>query len=204
MSGETWLLFALTETALCAVPGPAVLLVFSMGLSQGASAGIRAGLGVLLANSLYFLFSATSLGVVVVTSQTLFLGIKWAGAVYLLWLGLNMLNSRADLRRHPTGPLASGRSNAFLHGFVTQAANPKALVFFTALLPQFVDPGEPLFQISILAATSVSLEFTILTVYARLADRVGGMVGQERFGTVINRVGGAALITAGLGLVSQG
>jgi threonine/homoserine/homoserine lactone efflux protein len=79
------------------------------------------------------------------------------------------------------------------------------LVFFTALLPQFVDPGESLFaQVSILAATSVSVEFVILTVYARLADRVGGMVGRERFGTVINRVGGAALITAGIGLVSQG
>jgi len=202
---ETWLLFALTEAVLCSISGPAVLLVASTGLTHGFGAGIRAGLGVLAANLVYFLLSATSLGAVLVTSHALFLAVKWAGAVYLLWLGLSMMRTPAGLRRRPRDARVSGKRNKFLHGLVTQAANPKALIFFTALLPQFVDAGRPLApQITILAATSVSIEFVILTAYAGLAGRAGKMVGRGRFETVVNRVGGGAVIAAGVGLATQG
>src|SRR5262245_24345319 len=140
MPVHTWALFCATETVLCFTPGPAVLLVVSLALTRGARAGLAGSLGILGANALYFILSATGIGAVLLASWQLSVLIKWLGAVYLIWLGLRMLLARSqaplasdDAPRPPMAPLR--------HGLITQGANPKALVFFTALLPQFVDPA---------------------------------------------------------------
>ena len=175
MSIETWLLFATTETILCLSPGPAVLLVLSVSLTRGWSPGLQASAGILVANTLYFLLSATSLGAILLASWEAFFLIKWAGAAYLIWLGLTMVVARGagDIgTATPPTPMRTGR-RTWLHGMITQGANPKALVFFTAFLPQFVNPAEPLApQIAILAATSILIEFGVLASYAALASRV--------------------------------
>jgi homoserine/homoserine lactone efflux protein len=90
-----------------------------------------------------------------------------------------------------------------LHGVVTQGANPKALVFFTALLPQFVNPAEPLApQIAILAVTSILIEFGVLAIYTALASRASHVAHRPRFANWLNRVGGGLLIGAGAGLAA--
>ena len=205
MSIETWLLFATTETILCLSPGPAVLLVLSVSLTRGWSPGLQASAGILVANTFYFLLSATSLGAILLASWEAFFLIKWAGAAYLIWLGLTMVVARGagdiDTATHPT-PMRTGR-RTWLHGMITQGANPKALVFFTAFLPQFVNPAEPLApQIAILAATSIFIEFGVLASYAALASRVSHFAQQPRFASVFRRVGGAMLIGAGAGLAA--
>jgi threonine/homoserine/homoserine lactone efflux protein len=205
MSIEAWLFFATTETILCLSPGPAVLLVLSVSLTRGWSSGLQASAGVLVANTLYFLLSATSLGAILLTSWEAFFLIKWVGAAYLIWIGLTMVVARGagniDTAVHPT-PTHTGR-RTLLHGVVTQGANPKALVFFTALLPQFVNPAEPLApQIAILAVTSILIEFGALASYAALASRTSHFAQRPRFATVLNRVGGGLLIGAGAGLAA--
>jgi len=91
----------------------------------------------------------------------------------------------------------------FLHGVMAQGANPKALVFFTALLPQFIAPAEPLAtQIMILAVTSVLIEFGVLAGYAVLASRASGLAHRPRFVSILQRVGGGLLIGAGAGLAT--
>ena len=205
MSIETWLLFATTETILCLSPGPAVLLVLSVSLTRGWSPGLQASAGILVANTLYFLLSATSLGAILLASWEAFFLIKWAGAAYLIWLGLTMVVTRGtgnvDTAIYPT-PMRTGR-RIWLHGMITQGANPKALVFFTAFLPQFVNPAEPLApQIAILAVTSILIEFGVLASYAALASRVSHFAQRPRFASVFHRVGGAMLIGAGAGLAA--
>src|SRR5262245_24073916 len=102
----------------------------------------------------------------------------------------------------PLPPPLTGMGT-LLHGVVTQGANPKALLFFTALLPQFVNPAEPLVpQIALLAVTSVLIEFGVLTGYAVLASRACGLAHRPRFARVINRIGGGLLIGAGAGLAT--
>jgi homoserine/homoserine lactone efflux protein len=205
MSLEAWLLFVATEVVLCVSPGPAVLLVLSVSLTRGWPPGLQASAGILVANLFYFVLSATSLGAILLASWDLFFLIKWVGASYLIWLGVRTFFTRGDAARHmaeaPT-PTRTGLGT-FLHGMVAQGANPKALVFFTALLPQFVDPAEPLaVQILILAATSVLIEFGVLAGYAVLASRASGLAHRPRVASVLRRVGGGLLIGAGAGLAT--
>jgi threonine/homoserine/homoserine lactone efflux protein len=183
MSGEVWLLFAVTETVLCFTPGPAVLLVLSQGLARGTSSSVWANLGILAGNTMYFVLSATSLGAVLLASYEMFSLIRWAGAVYLVWLGVTTFRGRSSvLAIAPADVAAHGYGRIFLNGFVLQAANPKALVFFTALLPQFIDPrGGVAVQVAILAVTSVVIEFLVLLAYGALAGRLTSWAARPRF-----------------------
>jgi len=205
MSLEAWLLFVVTETVLCLSPGPAVLLVLSVSLTRGCSPGLQASAGILVANAFYFLLSATSLGAILLASWEVFFLIKWVGAAYLIWLGLKMCLARgaSDLHAAAHTTPARPRQGMFLHGVVAQGANPKALLFFTALLPQFVNPAAPLApQIAILAITSILIEFGVLAGYAGLASRASHLAQRPRCVRVLNRVGGGLLIGAGAGLAA--
>lgn len=202
MNFETWLLFAITETALCLTPGPAVLLVLSVGLSRGTVPSIAANLGILTANTMYFILSAAGLATVLLASYEVFFLIKWLGAGYLLYLGLSAVFAKAPAMAAPAD--AAPRrpvSRTFAHGFVLQAANPKTILFFAALLPQFVDPGRPMaLQIAILAVTSVLIEFTVLVGYGTLAGRAQRYAARPWFARWSNRVAGGLLIGAAAGL----
>ena len=201
MAWEVWLLFALTETALCFTPGPAVLLVISQGLARGVTASLWSNLGILAGNTFYFALSATSLGAVLVTSYEVFAAIRWVGAAYLIWLGIAAFRGRSVVLSVAPAPHARLRARRmFVNGFVLQVANPKALVFFTALLPQFIDPRGPLVtQVAILALTSVAIEFGVLLAYGALAGRMTTLATRPRFATLANRLAGSMLIAAGVG-----
>lgn len=200
VSWEVWSLFVVTETLLCLTPGPAVLFVLAQGLGRGAGASLWASLGILAGNTFYFVLSATSLGALLVASYDLFFAVKWAGAAYLVWLGLRALRGRgAVLAVRPAASDAGGGLRLIARGFAIQAANPKALVFFTALLPQFIDPrGRVALQVAILGITSVAVEFLVLTGYGALAGRAARLVETPRAAAWLERAAGALLIVAGL------
>lgn len=202
MSFETWVLFCATETVLCITPGPAVLLVVSLALTRGAWAGLAASLGILTANAFYFVLSATGIGAILLASWELFFLIKWLGAAYLLWLGVCMLLVRTQSLA--TDDPATRRLVAPVrHGLITQGANPKALVFFTALLPQFVDPGHAVpAQIAILGASSILIELAVLVLYITVCHRARGMMQRPAFASALNRTGGVLLIGAGAGMAT--
>lgn len=199
---HTWSLFLVTETMLCLTPGPAVLLVLSQGLSRGALASIWSNLGILAGNGFYFVLSASGLGAIVATSHDLFTAVRWLGAAYLVWLGVTTFRGRSSVLSVAPARDARGgsRGRMFLNGFVLQAANPKALVFFTALLPQFIDPsGDVALQVAVLAVTSVVVEFFVLAAYGALAGRATSLASRPRFAVATNRIAGSLLMAAGVG-----
>jgi homoserine/homoserine lactone efflux protein len=202
VSVEVWALFVVTETVLCLTPGPAVLLVLSQGLARGVGASVWANLGILSGNTVYFALSATGLGAVLVASYEVFSLIRWVGAAYLVWLGLMAFAGRSralSVTAGDAGPVGWGRM--FGNGFVLQVANPKALVFFVALLPQFIDArGSVVVQVLILGATSVVIEFFVLLAYGAAAGRATALAGRPRFRTLANRLAGSMLIVAGVGI----
>jgi threonine/homoserine/homoserine lactone efflux protein len=199
---ETWLFFVMTEAVLCITPGPAVLFVLSQAIRRGAGKSVWASGGILTANTVYFALSATSLGAIIVASYNLFFLVKWAGAAYLIYLGLQSFFSKSSILALPeTNPTHRGGWRILRDGFFLQGANPKALLFFTAILPQFIDPNRSVIvQIFILGMSSVLVEFVILFVYGQLAGRALSAARSSRFETWTNRVAGTLLIAAGVGL----
>jgi threonine/homoserine/homoserine lactone efflux protein len=203
MSFDSWLLFCATEAVLCLTPGPAVLLVVSLALTRGAGAGLGASLGILTANAFYFALSATGIGAVLLASWELFFLIKWIGAAYLVWLGLRMLFARdsplTQVGQEPGAKGARPVAAPFRHGVVTQGANPKALLFFTALLPQFIEPaGSVPLQVALLGASSIVIEVVALSFYVAVCHRARHVVAGPRLGRAFTRVGGGLLVWAGV------
>ena len=202
MKFETWMLFVLTEAVLSVTPGPAVLFVLSQAIRRGASKSVWASLGILSTNALYFALSATSLGAIIMASYDLFFMIKWLGAAYLIYLGLQSFFSKASLLKLPSeAPSQSSNWRTWMDAFLLQGANPKALLFFTAILPQFIDTNSSIaMQIIILGVSSIAVEFVILFTYGQVAGRTLSLVRSPRFERVSNRIAGSLLIVAGLGL----
>jgi threonine/homoserine/homoserine lactone efflux protein len=204
MTWQVWSAFALIETVLCLTPGPAVLLVLSQALTRGTAKTIWSILGILTANTVYFILSATGIGAILLASYDLFFAIKWLGAAYLVWLGISAFRGKSktlSVRRGSATPTPGHR--LFFNGFILQMSNPKALLFFTALLPQFINPHAPIVpQVAILALTSVFIEFFVQLTYAALAGRAALLASQPHFARLADRVSGSLLITAGIGMAA--
>lgn len=194
------LLFAATELLLSATPGPAVLLVVSQGIRRGYRSSTRGAAGILTGNAIYFALSAAGLGALLIASKRVFDVLQIAGALYLLLLGLKMLIKPARVEERPIED--TGDAGSFLQGLLTQLSNPKAIVFFTALLPQFIDPTRPIaIQLLVLGVISIVVELPVLLLYGYAADR-----GRARYGKhapLFERLAGACLIAAGAKLAAM-
>jgi len=198
-----WLFFVVTETVLCLTPGPAVLFVLSHGLTRGGRASLAANAGILTSNAVYFALSALGLGAVLLASQTLFAVLKYAGAGYLIHLGTQTIRGKG-LSLGASDSTAAGTdrsSRLWLRAVALQASNPKALIFFTALLPQFIDTtSDVIVQMAVYGATSMVIEFFVLAGYGYLAGSAARLARQDRFLALTSRAGGATLIAAGAGI----
>jgi len=195
---DTYWLYVATEAALSLSPGPAVMLVIAYGLALGARRSVWASLGILSANGLYFALSATGLGALLAASEAFFQVVKWAGAAYLVYLGLSALLGRPSpiTVSRPTARAVSPRA-IYLSGLTLQLANPKTLVFFAAILPQFVDPRLPIgAQMAWLAAGSVIPEFFILAGYGFAASRAARLATDPRFARITDRAAGLLVLAA--------
>lgn len=199
MSLATWWIFVCTETVLCLIPGPAVMFILSSALKAGARKSIASNLGILSANTVYFALSATGIGALLLSSK-LFLAVKWIGAAYLVVLGIRLLIGRNDAVLAQKNTLIDYKwHHLFFNGFTLQMSNPKAILFFSALLPQFLNPHAAIVpQIVILGATSVVIEFSILLGYG-----IAGSSIAPRYARWTNRVAGGLLIGAGAGLATR-
>jgi threonine/homoserine/homoserine lactone efflux protein len=203
MTLETWLFFCATETVLCFIPGPAVLCVVSSALTRGARSGFHSSLGILAANTMYFVLSAMGLGAVLLASRAVFIVIKSVGAAYLVFLGLRMVFARPEPESAAAKTETTPRGS-FWNGFVVQAANPKAIIFFTALLPQFIDPDAAMTtQVGILAVSSIVIELAVLSIYVAACHNARRWFRGGRLGVVLQRVGGGLLIVAGARLAAM-
>ncbi len=205
-------LFALTEALLSLTPGPAVLLVVGLSIRKGFRIGFAATLGIVLVNALYFTLSALGIGAAIIASATLFTMIKWAGAAYLIYLGIQMLRpllqgsalkgkASSALDLNTAVAMGMGKNDAvsssFLRGFVLQASNPKNIMFFVAILPQFITPGDNIVaQMAILGTVSILLEMPILIIYSIASARSARLM-KQRLVDWLEAIGGGALIMMG-------
>lgn len=205
MSWTIWAVYLIAITALCVTPGPAVLLVVSQAFARGLRSANWSILGIEAGNVFYYIVSATGVGAVLLTSYKLFFAIKYLGAAYLVWLGIRTYLNKSSLVSiaAATGSKGSGLQS-FLNGLVLQMANPKVLLFYVALLPQFVNPGRPVIpQMMILGCTGIVVEFVVLSTYSHFAARLLHFAGAQRFANFSRRVAGSILLVAGVGMAAM-
>jgi threonine/homoserine/homoserine lactone efflux protein len=195
------LFFAATELLVTLTPGPAVFLIISQGMKAGFKPSLSGVLGIETGNISYFALSALGIGAVLAASPNLFTIIKWVGAVYLTLMGIKMLFSRpVRTNGEQPDPASSTSFTMYIQGVVTQLTNPRALIFFTAILPQFISPGAHLtIQFVMLGLVSILVEIPVLSAYGWLASK-GGRLISPKFATLPDRIAGTFLIAAGAGL----
>ena len=203
MDFQAFLIFALTTAVVIFSPGPTAILMASQGAGNGLKRTLFGVFGITCATVIYFAMSATGIASLIVASHTLFQIIKWAGVVYLIYLGCSAIFSKSGgLAVHSKAPLRKRRT-LFTHGFLIEFSNPKALLYFSAILPQFLDVGRPIApQFLIMWVTAFLLQCVIYSGYAYLGERLiqGGV--KSWIVNAINKTAGAALIFAGIKMAS--
>ncbi|MEP3948391.1 LysE family translocator [Ascidiaceihabitans sp.] len=198
MTFDLWLTFCAASMALLLIPGPTVLLVLSYALSKGRSVAVASAAGVALGDLIAMSASLAGLGALVLASATAFTVLKWAGAAYLVWLGVKLMRSAPSAGLGVPQAEVTAKS-VFGHTAAVTAFNPKSIAFFIAFVPQFVTPEAPLLpQFATLVATFVGLAAANALAYALLADKMRHMVGQPHIITWLTRAGGATLVAMGL------
>jgi homoserine/homoserine lactone efflux protein len=199
MTLATWLTYATLCALFAMSPGPAVILTMTQSMARGVRAGVGVIAGVELGNTLYFALSGFGLGAVLATSETAFLTIKYAGALYLIYLGFITIRDASKAAAAGNAGRPGIWRAPVMQGLVNQLANPKAILFYAALFPQFVDyqAGNLLMQLLVLAVTDIVIEVPILIGYAALAARGRRLLSGTRGAIWRERIAGMALIGVG-------
>lgn len=200
----TYATFVAASLALILVPGPAQALVLANTLAGGRSAGIRTAVGLNIGTLFHALAAALGLSTLLATSALAFSVVKYAGACYLLYLGIRALRSNTDSRSAAHMPAAS--ASPLTQSILAGTLNPKVALFFLAFLPQFVDPtrGQVVTQFLLLGATMALLdtayEMVLVCLLYRVRDRLRA---NTRWMAWQSKVSGAILIALGLRLAVQ-
>ena len=196
------LAFVTASLILALTPGPAVVYILARTLSQGRGSGLASVAGVALGNLGNAVGAALGLAALFAVSSTAFTVVKWAGAIYLIVMGVRMLRA-AGMAAAPGAPQLAPmqRSRIFRDGFVVALLNPKTALFFAAFLPQFMSGNAPLAQSLALGSVFVALAACTDLAYALtaslLAPRLGNLGTHARWG---QRAAGVSFI--GLGLLT--
>ena len=196
---ELWLAYVATSAVVLAIPGPTILLVLSYSISQGRSATLPLVAGVALGDSVAITLSLIGLGTLLATSALLFTVIKWLGGLYLIYLGISLLRGAGRPLDIGSGEVArSSPRKLFGNAFVVTALNPKSIVFFIAMLPQFISASHPAGpQLWILGITFVVLATIGAASYALFATSLRRFLRAPRARQAYGWLGGGLLCTAG-------
>jgi len=198
--------FLLATLALLVVPGPAVLYIVATSIDQGRKAGIVSTLGISLGTLFHVLAAALGLSALLMASATAFTVVKYLGALYLIFLGIQKLRQRPDTWPR-TGPSEPSLRRAFWRGVVVNVLNPKTAVFFLAFLPQFVNPelGRVTLQIVLLGCIMVGMGVISDGAYALLAGSLGNWLRRSpRFLRAQHYVSGGTYLALGIAAAVAG
>jgi homoserine/homoserine lactone efflux protein len=196
---STWIPFFFATVAISLSPGPGAIAAMGAGLNHGFARGRHIALGLAMGVCTQLAVVGVGLGALLATSALAFAVVKWLGVAYLVWLGIQQW-------RAPAAPLVARDEGAgqmstralVLRGWTVNAVNPKGTVFLLAVLPQFVDPAQPLLaQYLVIGATFGVVEFCVMSGYAALAARVLGLLRTPAQMRATNRVFGGLFVAAG-------
>jgi len=203
MDLSVWITYFIATIILSLSPGPGVFSSISSGLHHGFRLGLWNGVGMQAANMILVGIVSLGLGAILLASEALFALVKWLGVAYLVYLGV--VTWRAPARGFQDNPHDEAQTarDVFLRGFFVNITNPKGIIFFAAILPQFIDVARPqLQQYAILAATTFAVDLVAMWGYTALAARVLRVMRDPGRLRWVNRGLGGAFVAAGVALAS--
>lgn len=199
MQLETWFLFFLTSIGMALTPGPNSLLALTHGALHGRRMTVMTILGAILGFSVLMAICMFGVGALIKTSVMWFTVLKFVGGAYLVWIGIQLWLSPAIGTKLSGKPAEVDGWGMFRTGFLTASSNPKSLLFYTALLPQFIDPARSLLlQFVIVALTYGVTEFLVEYAFAAAANRMSAWLA--RVGKRFNQLCGGLFIAVGIAL----
>ncbi|MCR5866016.1 MAG: LysE family transporter [Aquincola tertiaricarbonis] len=197
MALSVWLTFLVAAFAISLSPGTAAIAAMSTGSRHGLRGGWRLMPGLALGISTQMAVVALGLGALIVASATAFTVVKWLGVAYLAWLGLQQWRAPAVPMGQATADAPDEQRGLLLRGWMINALNPKGTVFMLAVVPQFLDLGQPLaLQYLVITATLCFTEMVVMTGYMTLAARVLGLLRSPRQVGWMNRSFGGLFMAA--------
>ena len=199
MTGTNFPLFLVAALIIAAVPGPGIFYVAARTLSGGRKAGIASTFGTALGGLVHVIAGGLGVSAIILASAELFTALKFAGALYLVWLGIRTFREARQLRQEQISPV--GAQRAFRDGVLVEALNPKTAAFFLAFIPQFIDPaaGHAALQFMALGLISVALNTLADVVVVMMAATA--RTGLTRHPNLLQRLRqGSGLFIAGLGI----
>ena len=199
---HTWLLYVAAVFVLTVTPGPSVLMCVTNSVKYGVRRASASALGSITAGCLIIAVVAIGFGAVLAASEKVFQVIKWIGVAYLLYLGLTSFFSKESSFEVKDGDskadAAKSLASLYLHGFLIGITNPKGLLFFSAFLPQFLDPKAPQIpQFLVMGLTFVVFESLWLMFYSSFAASVAPWLRAAGRAKMFNRVTGSIFVGAG-------
>jgi threonine/homoserine/homoserine lactone efflux protein len=204
-----YLTFLAVMAAMAVTPGPANLFAIAAGVQRGRGRALLGVLGMNLASLVWFGAAALGLGALVAAFPVVFRGVAVLGAVYVAWLGLKALigamkaapAAPAVVTPDPA-PVVGSRRTALLDGFMVQIANPKAVLFFTAVLPPFIDTARPIApQLALFAVAMIGLDALSMSAYALSGAALARRMTQPRFARIFGLFTGVLLLSAAVMIV---
>ena len=202
MNLHLFLAYCVAVAILVLLPGPIVTLVVANSLSQGSRSGLATVAGASVGNAI--LLGATAVGLVAFFTllSEIFQIVRWAGAIYLIWLGIRAWRTHGG---QGMAVASAGRRSLralFVQGFLVAITNPKAIVFYIAFLPQFVDSHLPASrQLIVMIGTMIVMALLSDSAYALLAGRARGWFTAPERRRLQSRISGTLLIGVGCGLL---
>lgn len=201
----SWLFFVVASLVLIVTPGQDMILVMSRSIAQGAAAGVVTAAGVSVGLVGHTVLATAGLGAILRTSEWLFLALKLVGAVYLVYMGIQLLRSTKQEMTASSG-VPRTLSRLFMNGALSNISNPKIAVFYFAFLPQFVTPGadHPTLSVFVLGLTFAALTFLVKAPVGLGAGLLSAWL-RSRPGVLawLYRTSGAVLIGLGVKLALE-
>ena len=195
MQLDTFLTYVVACLVLTATPGPSIFLGVIHSINYGVKRTVFTALGDISANFIQMILVSIGLGVIIANSAVAFDVIKWIGAATLFYMGIKMLLSSSKNLTQDNNVKKLSNFKLYSSGFMVAAGNPKAIVFFTAFFPQFIDTTQPVLpQLAIMCPTMALLDFTLVMLYAFSANKVLRTDGAKL--NRVNRVSGGILVAA--------
>ncbi|MCB9958392.1 MAG: LysE family translocator [Rhodospirillaceae bacterium] len=197
MDLTNYLIYVAACVAVVAVPGPTVTVIIANSMRYGTRAGLMNVAGTQVGILSMIVILAVGFTAVVEAMGQVFDWLRLIGAAYLIWLGVKLWRARGELAAGRAASNGSARK-FFIQGFLVIWSNPKALLFFGALIPQFIDPAQPAWiQTVVLGMTFIVIATVLDSTYGLIAGRTGLLMAKGNL-RLVERVGGTCLIGGGI------